>query len=127
MNVTAIEWLHLVEQPSHETGQHGRAHRADRDPGTGQRSRLPEHHPQHVVGASAQRHPDPDLLRALGDAVGDQPVNPHRREEKSGPREHGQQHHRQAALGEGVGEHLLQRLDSCDRQVGVLFAHDRHD
>ena len=55
-------------EPENETDRH-------------QHERLPENHPDDVPGASSERHPDPDLVGSLRDAVRSEPEKTDRGEQ----------------------------------------------
>ena len=75
----------------------------------------------------AERHPDADLLRPLGDAVRDDAVDSHRRQQQRRRGEDRQQQHRQPALGDRVRDHLVHRLDVGDDKLGIELANEADD
>ena len=68
----------------------------------GERGGMAHHEPQHPPVAGAERHPDADLLRALGDAVGDDAVDADGREQQGDPAERGEQRGAEPGGGEAT-------------------------
>ena len=85
-------------------------------PAHGEQERLPHHHAQHVATLGAERHPDADFLRPLRDAVRDHAVDADGGEQKRRAGKAREQQHREAALRDRVGHHLVHRLDVGDGQ-----------
>ncbi len=111
------------QQPGEESRQ-PRCHRQSRrDSGERQRQTAADNHPQHVRPRGAQRHAHADLAGPLAHRRVDHAVDSDQRQRQRDGSEHAQQQHRESALADRIGQHLLQRRGVVDGQLGV----DRRD
>ena len=69
-----------------------------RDTGDGELHPAADDQPKDIAALRADRHPQPDLLRALADGVGDHAVEADRREEERDAGEQPEQQHREPPL-----------------------------
>jgi len=77
-----IERAHAVEQPLHRRAAMDRKYDAGHDTRTRQRHAAHENQPEHVTRLRAQGHPQADFTGALPHDVGQEAVDPNRREQQ---------------------------------------------
>ena len=110
-----------------------RARRAGRWPAPSASCTRPrsQEQPRHVPAPRADRHAHADLLRALGDRVGDDAVDADRGQHQADRREQGEQRREDPVDRPLVREHGCDGFDGEDRLVGVDRLHGaadrRHD
>ena len=80
---------------------------------------LAHEHPLQRPERGAERHPNPDLARPLGDGIGDDTVDAHDPEHerhRAGNRQH---HQRERGLRHGTIVQIAQRADPRERHAAV--------